>query len=317
MRAHYLTLAAAAVLAAQEPRLSTTSRLVIAPATVVDRSGRFVDDLRDGDFELYDNGVPRRTQLDFTYFPISLVIAVQSGSAAAEMVNKTRRIGSMIEPLVIGERGEAAVITFDSEVKLLADFTSDSGKVRDALRAISFGNSGASIIDAVSEAVRMLAGRAGNRRRVLLLISEARDRSSKGKLDDALLLAGREDVAVYALTTNLHASAFTAKPGEMPAPEGGLGLNLIAVFSELRHIAKTNVAEAFARATGGDHLSFLKQRALELAVSRVGEELHSQYLLSFQAAAAEDSPDFHRIEVRVKNRPELVVRSRPGYWMPR
>jgi VWFA-related protein len=312
MRAHHLTLvAAAAVLAAQEPRLSTTSRLVIAPATVVDRDGKFVDGLRDGDFELYDNGVPRHTQVDFTYFPISLVIAVQSSSAAAEMVNKTRRIGSMIEPLVIGERGEAAVITFDAEVKLLTDFTSDSVKVRDALRAISFGNSGASIIDAVSEGVRMLAGRAGNRRRVLLLISEARDRSSKTKLDDALVLAGRENAAIYALTTSLHASAFAATP----PPEGGEGLNRIAVFSELRHIAKANVAEAFARATGGDHLSFLKQRALERAVSRVGEELHSQYLLSFQAAA-DDSPDFHRIEVRVKNRPELVVRSRPGYWMP-
>jgi VWFA-related protein len=316
MRAHHLTLVAvcASLLAQQEPRLTTTSRLVMTPATVTGRGGKFVEGLEQGDFEVYDNGAPRPTKLDFTYFPISLVIAVQANSEAAEMVNKTRRIGSMIEPLVIGERGEAAVLAFDSEVKVLSDFTSDSAKVGEALRAIPFGNSGASLIDAVSEAVRMLGRRPGNRRRVLLLISEARDRSSKAKLDDALVFAGREDVAIYALTCPVHAAALTAKPGATPPPQAGP--NLLAIFTELHHIAKANAAEAFARATGGDHMSFVKQRALEQAVSRVGEELHSQYLLSFQPPE-DEAPDYHKIEVKVRNRPELVVRSRPGYWMAR
>lgn len=311
MRAHYLTLAAFATLCAQEPRISTTSHLVIAPATVVERGGKFAEGLGAADFELYDNGVPQRTQLDFTYFPISLVIAVQSSSAAAEMVNKTRRIGSMIEPLIIGERGEAAVMAFDSGVTVLSEFTSDSGKLGRALHTIPSGDAGASMTDAVAAAVRLLAGRAPHRRRVLLLISEARDRSSEAKLDDALTLAGREDVAIYALTSNVYASAFTSRPGTTPPPDG---FNLLAIFTELRQLAKTNAAEAFARATGGDHISFVKQRALERAVSRVGEELHSQYLLSFQPPA-EASPGFHKIEVRVKRRPELVVRSRPGYWI--
>jgi VWFA-related protein len=316
MRAHHLILVAACapLLAQQETRLTTASRLVIAPATVTDRNGKFVEGLEQGDFEVFDNGVARHTHLDFTYFPISLVIAVQSNSEAAEMVNKTRRIGSMIEPLVIGERGEAAVMTFDSEVKLRSDFTSDSAKVSEALRAIPFGNAGASLIDAVSEAVRMLGRRPGNRRRVLLLISEARDRSSKTKLDDVVVLAGREDVVIYALSCPAHAAAFTAKSGATPPPQAGP--NLLAIFTELHHIAKTNAAEALARATGGDHISFLKQKALEQAVSRVGEELHSQYLLSFQPQEG-DAPDYHIIEVKVRNRPELVVRSRPGYWMAR
>ncbi len=299
-------------LLAQEPRLSTTARLVVAPATVLDRNGRYIDGLMQRDFVLYDNGERRAIDVDVSFTPISLVIAVQTSDLAREAVNRVHRIGSMIEPLVIGERGEAAVIQFDTEITTVQGFTSDPDRITRALRALTSGGDGSRMIDAAIESVKMLGTRPPRRRRVLILISEAQDRSSKARLEDAVTLAQEQNVMVYPLTYSAFLSGFTGKAGQ-PPPGAGV-LNLIAIFTEIRQLAKTNAGDALARYTGGSHLSFLKQRSLERAISRIGEELHAQYFLAFQAPGADDGR-FHAIDVRVPARSDLIVRARPGYWL--
>jgi VWFA-related protein len=296
----------------QEPPLSTTVRLVIAPTTVIASDGRYVDGLTEKDFLVCDNGRPQRIQADVTFVPISLVIAVQSNTLAAEALNKVQRIGPMIEPLIIGERGEAAVLSYDDQLSVFQGFTSDAGRLTAALKRIPPSGGRARMIDAAIQAVRMLAARPANRRRVLLLIGETRDRSSRSKLQDAVTLAQEENVTVYTLSYSAFLTPFTAKPGAIPNPGA---FDLLAVFREIARLAKTNAAEAFSKYTGGSHLSFLKQKGLERAVSRIGEELHSQYLLSF-TASADSVVEFHSIEVKVKDRPGVVVRTRPAYWLP-
>jgi hypothetical protein len=71
--------------------------------------------------------------------------------------------------------------------------------------------------------------------------------------------------------------------------------------------------ETLAQYTGGRHLSFTRLRGLENVISHVGEELHSQYLLSFTPVASE-AAGYHSIDVRLKTRPDARVRTRPGYW---
>jgi VWFA-related protein len=295
----------------QEPTLSTTVRLVIAPATVTGPDGRYVDGLTEKDFLVLDNGNPQRIQADVTFVPISLVVAVQANILAAEALNKVHRIGPMLEPLILGERGEAAVLSYDDEISLALGFTSDSGRIAAALKRIPPSGQRARMIDAAIQGVRMLAAQPANRRRVLLLIGETRDRSSKAKLQDAVTLAQQENVSIYVLSYSAFLTPFTAKPGAIPTSGD---FNLLAVFYEIARLATTNAAEAFSKYTGGGHLSFLKQKGLEQAISRIGEELHSQYLLSFISSAS-PGDQFHSIQVTVKNRPDVVVRTRPGYWL--
>jgi hypothetical protein len=94
----------------------------------------------------------------------------------------------------------------------------------------------------------------------------------------------------------------------------GQSVDLLGIVREIMRLGKTNAAAAFTGFSGGTHLSFLKQHGLEIAISRIGEELHAQYMLSF-TAPAESTSEFHKIEVRVKGRPELTIRTRPGYWL--
>jgi VWFA-related protein len=307
-----IALALGSVALAQAP-LRTTVRLVIAPTTVVDSHGKYIDGLSEPDFVLRDNGEQRPVHVDFASFPISLVVAVQRSFFSAAVLNKAHKIGSLLEPMVTGERGEVAVIAYDGEIEVQQEFTTDFEKVDSALKRIQPGDYSARTVDAVAESVRLLASRPPERRRVLLLISEAKDRNSRTKLDAAVTLAQQENVTIYPLTYSPYTTAFTAKAGTTPPPDHTT-TNLLVLLPEIARLAQTNAAAAFARYTGGERLSFTRQKSLELAVARIGEELHSQYLLSF-AAPPDSSGTFHAITVAVPGQPGAKVRTRPGYWM--
>jgi hypothetical protein len=86
-------------------------------------------------------------------------------------------------------------------------------------------------------------------------------------------------------------------------------MNFANAFGALR----TNVADVFARSTGGRQNAFLRQKTVERLVSDIGGELHNQYLLTF-TPHPDNTERFHRIRISVPDRPELSVRSRAGYW---
>ena len=119
------------------PAFRAETNVVQVPVTVTDKKGLRVEGLSAHDFTLLDDGVPRQITLD-TFgtgvAPISLVVAIQSTGISTPALKKIRRIGGMIQPLVIGSQGEAALVTFDSEVTWLQDFTADSEKIQNAIR---------------------------------------------------------------------------------------------------------------------------------------------------------------------------------------
>jgi len=306
-----------AVLSAQDT-FHTQSREVLVPVTVTDKSGAFVDDLSVSDFELLDDGVPRPIASMDTFgtgvAPISLVIAVQGAGISTPALAKIRHIGSMIVPLITGERGAVAVLAFDSELHLIQDFTSDNDAVANALDAIKpVGDKTARLLDAADNAIHGLAARP-NTRRVLLVISESRDRGSKVPLADVVRDAEQTNVSIYAASYSVYATTFVSKPEDVP-PAGDP--DFLAAFTELARLGKTNTVRALATATGGTVESFTRVHALENIVERLGTELHSQYVLGFVPQT--NVPGFHRLEVRLVNQASsssaLHVRARPGYEM--
>src|ERR1035438_9003103 len=93
-------------LAAQDSRFDVRSRLVLVPVTVTDAKGRSVDGLEAADFLLLDNQRERKVTVDTIatgVAPIALVIAVQSSGISTPVLEKVRRIGAMIQPLVRSE----------------------------------------------------------------------------------------------------------------------------------------------------------------------------------------------------------------------
>jgi VWFA-related protein len=301
--------------ASSQPTIRTNVPLVLVPATVTDKKGNFIDGLSADDFLVSDDGVRQKVRLDTSdtvLAPVSLVVAVQSSGISATELDRIHRVGGLIQPLVIGDRGQAAVVAFDSEVRVFQEFTSDSAKIRSAFEQIEPRTiKQARMLDAVATGVRMLETRPEGRRRVMLVLGESRDRGSAMKLAQAIEVAQRAGVIVYLGTYSAHAAPWTAKPENAPPMPGGP--DYLGAITELARLGKTNAAEAFARATGGRHLSLLTMKSLEDSIARTGEEIHSQYLLSFVPGESRNT-GFHRIEVIVLSRPDAVVRARPGYW---
>jgi VWFA-related protein len=224
---------------------------------------------------------------------------------------------------VAGERGEAAVIWYGQEVTVAQDFTSDTGTLEGVFRHVRAHGSGGSAIEAVAKAVDLLAARKDSRK-IVFVIGESKDRGSKMPLAQAISRAQRENVTVYFITYSRFLTPFTStdwgpvcdahhencKPRD---PEWGDAKDLLAMLGQMQELAKTNIAEAFAKYTGGRRVSFLKQKGLEEVIESLGAEIHNQYLISFTPPHS-DPEEFHQIRVTVRNRSDLVVRTRAGYW---
>jgi VWFA-related protein len=301
--------------ATKDPVIQANVHLVLVPVTVTDRKGRSVDGLSADNFVVRDEGKVQKIRLDTSdtvLAPVSVVIAVQASGISAVALAKIQKVGAMIQPLIAGDRGRAAVISFDDEVTVQQGFTSDGTKLRTAFETIRPGTiKQAHLFDATLEAVKLLETRPESNRRVLFLLSESRDRNSKAKLPAVIERVQRAGISVYPITYSVQKIAWTARAGnpeDNPRDE-----DLLAAITEPARLATKNAADGLAHATGGRHLSFATLNGLEEAIGRAGDEIHSQYLLSFTPSES-GSPAYRKLEVLVPSRTDVVIRARPGYW---
>jgi VWFA-related protein len=297
----------------QPPTIRTTIPLVTVPVSVADQRGGFIYGLNSSDFLLLDDGRARPVRVDIVdsgLAPIALVTLVQTNDISLSALAKIRKVGAMIPEAVVGANGEAAVLAFDDHIRVAQGFTTDADAISKAFRDFKpADNMGARMIDAVDEALKLLATRPGPRRANILIIGESRDRGSEEKLTDLIPKIQRTGVTIYSLTYSAYVTPFTIKPEEYQ-PTGGGPLQAVTEIARLR---KQNTVAALTDATGGRRFRFEIKSKLENDLIRLGTEIHSRYLISF-TPDLNQAPRFHHLQVRIKNHPEAVVRARPGYW---
>ncbi len=303
-------------------QFKSTATLVVAPTVVIDANNRYVDGLEPRDLVLYDNGVAQPIQVDESFSPISLVVAIQTSSSAAAILDKLGTSGILFANLLAGDRGETAIVTFSDEVRVARDFTTSSDALKATLARLHVQGDKAVTLDAISEAFRMLAARKPDRRKILLVVAESRDRSSKTKFQSVLQAAELQNVLVYWLNFSTFLEPFTAQPKTVKSrdPEiNGLALppdtapgNLLSIFTELAQHGKANSADKLTKATGGRSINFVKKEALEDAIQAIADEVHRQYIVSFTPRGRPGQ--YHALRIEVKGRAELTARTRAGYW---
>jgi len=318
----------------------TETNVVQVPVTVKTSNGGYVNGLQKADFRLYDNDKLQKTDLDVEFTPVSMVVAIQRNNRTEAVLPHVKQIGPLLDQLVLGEQGEAALLAFDHRIEVIQDWTSNGVEFTQALEKLRPGSQTSVVVDAVMEGVRMLRRRPENRRRILLLISETRDRGSEGRMRDALLEAEFGGVTIYTVNMNRALTALTtqrepAPPDRIPPAARPLAGHVPQtpteaarfsvdqtfdfkpiigeIFTQVHGLFVPNHAEVFTQYTGGREYSFSNLKGLESALSDIGQEIHSQYLLSYTPNNT-DEAGYHDIRVEV-SRPGLDVRARPGYWM--
>jgi VWFA-related protein len=290
----------------QGPVIRTQVNLVNLFVTVRDKSKRIVTELKKEDFKVLEDGQPQ----EIAFFskevtlPITLAILLDTSGSEQYMLASIQDAGGRFIDRVLRKGDEALVMSFDSDVDLLSDFTDDRGQLDRAIRkarinvpsAGSIGNNpgpvgsrqitGTALYDAIylacNEKLNTEAGR-----KAIVIVTDAQDEGSKIRLEEAIEAAQRTDTVVHIL--------LVADPHF-----GGNG----------------GVAHKITDETGGRTISVNSEKHLAEAFDQISEELRSQYTLGYYPTNAARDGKFRKIKVDMSNH-DLKVLARKGYYAPK
>jgi Ca-activated chloride channel family protein len=195
-----IMMTAAASLWAQEPRyvLSVDVDLVNVTASVIDESGKYVDGLSAGDFQVFEDG--RQQEISFfshdSRVPISLGVLIDiSGSLQDKLRQGLQTVRGIASTLSSGD--EMFVITFNSRVDVRQAFTSDPEQIQQSLREMH-AHGETAVYDAIAAGLRAMQT-AKHSKRILLLVSDGFDTRSKIDAAQAEDLLKHSGIPLYAL----------------------------------------------------------------------------------------------------------------------
>jgi Ca-activated chloride channel homolog len=262
--------------------------------TVTDKKGRFITDLKKEDFEVLE-GKKQQTVQEFTAesdLPLRLAILVDTSSsirdrfkfeqeAAMEFINST------IHPRV----DKAMVVSFDSSAALVADLIDNTDKLDNAILGLRPGG-GTALYDAIYFACRDKLQQDQPKskfRRAMIIVTDGEDNESRYTRDQALEMAQKADVVVYAISTNISHSD----------TEGD---------KVLRYLTEE---------TGGRAFFPFKVEDLEQSFENIANELRHQYNIFYRPEPLKTDGLYHTVDLKVKGRKDLIVRARKGYYAPK
>jgi Ca-activated chloride channel family protein len=290
-----LTVLMTVVVGAQGQRIRSGVELVSLNVTVTDGSGKYATDLTEPDFEVYEDGAKQGlTFFSRTQQPISLALLLDTSASMDE------RMGIAQEAAIgfarqLHKEDQAEVIDFDSQVRILQNFTNDSAALEKAIRQTT-PNGSTSLYNALYIALKDLkkvkAETASDiRRQAIVLLSDGDDTSSLIEFDQVLDLAKRSETVIYAIGL---------RQGEIARRE----------FKEAEFVLKQ-----LSNETGGRAYFPTDARELQKIYQSIWDELSSQYAIAYSSTNPKRDGAWRRIQVRIA-RPGLTARTKQGYYGP-
>jgi VWFA-related protein len=318
-----------------------TTTLVTVPVSVLDRNGRYIPNLRQRDFQLFEDNQPQQIAYFSsveTPFTVALVIDT-SGSTKFRLDEMQEAAIAFVNQL--RPEDKVMVVTFDDKIRVLAEPTNNRYTLRDAIRQARVGE-GTKLYDALDYVMNIHFHRIQGRKAIVLFTDGVDTTSKRANYQSTLQDAEELDALIYPVQydtyTDMNAGAsYPSGGGNWPAPQprrrgsvwgtigsiilggpivvgsgggssGGGGTGTSRAEYErgnayLGELAERTGARRYQAATMGD---------VNQAFSLVAEELRRQYSIGYYPKNTGQAGVRRRIKVRV-NRPDLVVRARDSY----
>lgn len=313
-RAYYLalTMCAALVAAQDKPDIQVDVDLVTVACAVDTRDGTPARNLKAGDFKLLDNGHPReiRNFWQESDLPLTVALVADVSGSQAGYIRSHREAISQFLKQVIGPRDRAMVVEVAQKSWLISGLTNSSEDLSAAVERIgtsegklspllgpvcrneSFPHScgGTALWHGLYYTAKELKTVPG--RKAIIVLSDGLDTGSDIRLSDAIEMAQSAGTVVYSIKY--------ASPMRFLSISGAIAQ------------AVSHGLERAARETGG--LTFPNPgHRTEEVFAKIESDLRNMYVLGFPPPADAQDGQFHTLSVTT-DRPDLVVRSRAGYW---
>jgi VWFA-related protein len=291
----------------QIPTFSSTSDLVNVLCAVRDKKGRLINTLEKADFQIFEDGKPQ----DIKYFnretslPLTIGLLIDSSPSQGNLIGIEQQASSEFFSSVLRDKDMAFLISFDSSVDLLQDFTNNRRLLEKGLSQVRVGGGGGGmgpvpgqqtggthLYDALFLAsADKLASEVG--RKTVILVTDGEDQGSKLKPERAIEAAQKADVVVYSVY--FVDQQFYRRFGTFG---NGPGYGVLKKMSD---------------ETGGRVVTPGKNGDLRQAYQEIAEELRSQYSIGYSPSNPKRDGSFRKIEIKI-SQPDLKAQARKGYF---
>jgi VWFA-related protein len=262
--------------------------------TVTDKRGHFVKDLTQNDFRVYDDNKPAENVRSFsreTNLPLRVGLLVDASNSVRDRFKFEQEAAiEFLNQIIQRTSDKAFVIGFDTTPEVTQDMTEDTEKLSHGVRMLRPGG-GTAMYDAIYFACRdkLIQDKSGvATRRAVILLSDGEDNQSRVSREEAVEMAQRAEVIIYAISTNTS------------------GLKTRG----------DKILEHFAEETGGKAFFPFKIQDVADAFSQIQDELRSQYDVAYKPADFMPNGKYRKIEILADNK-KYKVRARKGYYAPR
>ena len=276
-----------------QPTFRTGVDVVSLNVTVTDSDLRFVTDIPQDGFRVYEDGI----QQEITFFstnqlPIALALLMDTSASMDERMTTAQEaaigFSQRLKPQDIAE-----IIDFDSRVDILQTFTNDIDELEKAIRQTSAGGS-TSLYNALYISLKELKKAPLRvedlRREAIVVLSDGEDTSSLVTFEEVLELAKRSETAIYSI--GLKSSDSQSRSG----------------FSESDYVLRQLAQETGGRAFFPDDVEDLTE-----IYTQISDELSSQYSLGYISANPLRNGRWRRIVVQME-REDARPRTKQGYY---
>jgi VWFA-related protein len=317
-------LAQTAVQEPEPPPIRVQVNEVIVPITVTDYKGRFISNLDQADFKIFENGKEQK----IAYFnrehnqPVVVGFVLDlSSSSRTHWKNFQDSARELVYTLLSEDKGEkysGFLVTYSMDAELAINTTSDPAPIAEKIDKVKPGG-GAALYDGIYLAItkhKLIKGEPIEPRRVLVVIGSGNDNASKHTIDQIVELAQRHLVTIYCVSTSAYGFE----------NEGDLNLRRLAdetggrvehplegVYNDVAgYLSKPQDAGNYAITVESGGYTAAVATNMFKAIANVAGEVTTQYILRYRPDT-EDTRQYRTIRIEV-NVPDSKVRARKGYY---
>ncbi|HYG12308.1 MAG TPA: VWA domain-containing protein [Pyrinomonadaceae bacterium] len=293
-----------------EEIVKVDTSLVNLNVRVIDRANRPINDVKQEEFKIFEDGVPQQI-FSFTRaeVPISYGLVVDnSGSMKTQLEKVIDATRTIIEQNKPGDETFLQRFIDSEKIEILQDFTANKDELIDAMDKMFTEGGQTAVLDAVYLAAEHVGKHKrgddlnDRRRRALILVTDGEDRSSYYNQAKLFEFLRENDVQIYVI-------GFV---NELDA-EGG-------IIRKSPKDKAVNLLNKLATETGGRAFYPSSLSELPGIADEITRDLRTQYVVSYSPTNKRRDGTFRKVNVRIEDsgkRDKRIAITRPGYTAPR